>query len=506
VVGVDRDTALDCDVVVVGSGAGGGVVAGILAGAGLNVVVLEQGPNPGAGDFTQIEGDMFHDLYLDHGTVMTHSGSLPILAGSCVGGGTVINWTTSFQLPEPLREEWNRRSGLSLFTSPEFQQSFDRVRDRVNVGIEWTAPGPRDVVFERGLHALGWPVAAIPRNVTDCREGLECGYCGYGCRHGAKNSTAHTYLADAVAAGARVVARCSAERVLVEQGRARGVVGHVTGPDGRRCTVLVRARAVVVACGALHTPALLARSGASHPGVGRNLYLHPVSAVGAYFDERIEPWSGALQTRYSTVLADMDGRGYGARFETGPIHFGLPASAFGWESARAFREDVGRLGHLSVVGILLRDREPGRVAVGRDGRPRARYEVSRYDAAHMRKAIEGGAKILAAAGAKELFTLQTPPTRVAPGHTGWLEEFMARADATGYRKFRMSYVSFHQMGTAAMGADRARGVVGPDGRSFETPGLYVADASAFPAPSGVNPMITIMAIADHVAHGLAAAL
>jgi choline dehydrogenase-like flavoprotein len=501
---VDRDTTLDCDVVVVGSGAGGGVVAGVLAAAGRDVIVLEKGGNPASRDFSQIEGEMFHELYLDHGMVMTHSGSMPILAGSCVGGGTTINWTTSFQLPERLRQEWDRRSGLGLFTSSGFQESFDRVRDRVNIGIEWTAPGPRDVAFERGLKALGWPVAAIPRNVTDCREGLECGYCGYGCRHGAKNSTARTYLADAVGAGARLVAHCEVERVVVEGGRARGVVGRVPGADGRAHTVTVRARAVVASCGALQTPALLARSGLSHPRLGRNLHLHPVSAVGAFFPERIEPWSGALQTRYSTQLADLDGRGYGARFETGPIHFALPASAFGWESARAIREDVGRLAHMGHVGILLRDRDAGRVAVGKDGRPRAHYDVSRYDAAHMRKAIEAGARIMAAAGASEVFTLQTPPARARPGRTGWLEEFMARADATGYRRFRMSYVSFHQMGTAAMGADRARGVVGETGESFDVRGLYVADGSTFPAPSGVNPMITIMAIADRVARGIAA--
>jgi choline dehydrogenase-like flavoprotein len=163
---------------------------------------------------------------------------------------------------------------------------------------------------------------------------------------------------------------------------------------------------------------------------------------------------------------------------------------------------VARLGHMGHVGILLRDRDPGRVAVGRDGLPRAQYDVSRYDAAHMRTAIEAGARVMAAAGAEELFTLQTPPARVRPGTTRWLEDFMARADATGYRRFRMSYVSFHQMGTAAMAADPARGVVDQRGACFGTSGLYVADGSAFPAPSGVNPMLTIMAIADHVARGL----
>jgi choline dehydrogenase-like flavoprotein len=502
----DRDVTLECDVVVVGSGAGGGAAAGVLAAAGRDVVVLEKGGNPAPRDFSQIEGEMFQRLFLDQGMVMTHSGSMPILAGSCVGGGTVINWTTSFQLPERVREEWDARSGLSLFARPPFQESLDRVVDHVHVGLEWTMPGGRDLAFERGLKALGWSVAPIPRNVTGCREGLECGYCGYGCRHGAKNSTARTYLADAVAAGARLIPDCEVERVILERGRAAGVVGRARGSDGRSHTVMVRARAVVVACGALHTPALLVRSGLTHPLIGRNLYLHPVSAVGAFFPERIEPWSGTLQARHSTQLADMDGRGYGARFETGPIHFALPASAYGWESARAMREDVGRLAHMGHVGILLRDREAGRVAVGRDGRPRAHYEVSRYDAGHMRRAIEAGARVMAAAGADEIFTLQTPPARARPGRTGWLEGFMARADATGYRRFRLSYVSFHQMGTAAMGADRDRGVVSGSGECFDAAGLYVADGSAFPAPSGVNPMITIMAIADHVARGLAAAL
>jgi choline dehydrogenase-like flavoprotein len=502
---VDHDTTLECDVVVVGSGAGGGVVAGVLAGDGHDVVVLERGGNPSSCDFTQLEGQAFQELFLDRGMLMTHSGSMPILAGSCLGGGTVINWTTSFPLPQRIREEWDRHAGVRLFATTEFQAALDRVAARSGVGVGWSTPGGRDAVFERGLRALGWPVATIPRNVTDCREGLECGYCGYGCRHGAKNSTARTYLADAAAAGARLVPHCEVERVLIERERVTGVAGHARGPDGRRHAVTVRAKVVVAACGALNTPALLARSGLTSRALGRNLHLHPVTAVGAFFPERIEPWGGALQTRYCTHVADMDGRGYGARFETGPIHFALPASAFGWEGARALREDVGRLAHMGHVGILLRDRDPGRVVVGRDGRPRAHYDVSRYDAAHMRRAIEAGARVMAAAGASEVFTLQTPPARGRPDGSGWLPAFMARADATGYRRFRLSYVSFHQMGTAAIAGDRGRGVVNDRGEAFDVRGLYVADASAFPGTSGVNPMITIMAIADHVAHAIAAA-
>jgi len=503
---VNADTSLDCDVVVIGSGAGGGVVAGLLAAAGRDVIVLEKGGNPAASDFTQVEGDIFNSLFLDRGMIMTDNGSMPILAGSCLGGGTVINWTTSFALPDSIRAEWDRRSGLHTFESREFGEALERVQTRLDVGTRWTTPGRRDQLLEAGLRSLGWPVEPIPRNVTDCLEGLECGFCTYGCRHGAKNSTANTYLRDAAAGGARLVPNCAVERVLVERGRAVGARGVVRGAGGQTHAVTVRARAVVVACGAIWTPVLLRVSGLTNPQIGRNLHLHPVSAMGAFFPDRVEPWGGAMQTRYCAQFADMDGNGYGARFETGPIHFALPASAFGWANPRQLRDDVGRLAHMGHVGILLRDRDAGRVTPNRWGHPRVRYDVSPYDAAHMRRAIEAAARVMAAAGAEELFTLQTPPARCRPTGEGWLPRFMAQADAIGYRRLRMSYVSFHQMGTAAMAADPARGAVGETGESFDVQGLYVADGSVFPGPSGVNPMITIMAVADHVARAINAIL
>ena len=498
---IDRDTTLECDVVVVGSGAGGGAVAGIISEAGRDVVVLEKGPNPGSRDMTQIEGEMLESLFLDRGTIMTQSGSLPILAGSCLGGGTVINWTTSFALPHRIKEEWDERSGLGLFTSDGFTRSLDRVQQRLNVGTQWSTPAMRDQLLERGLKALGWHVGPIPRNVTDCREGLECGYCGYGCRHGAKNSTARTYLASAAEHGARLVAHCEVERVLSDGDRATGVAGIVRDGNGRAHRITVRAGAVVVSCGAIYTPALLLRSGLGNRNIGHRLHLHPVSAVAGCFPDRVDPWGGALQTRYSEQFAYLDGT-YGFRLETGPIHFALPASAFGWEGARAWREDIARLAHTNVIGILLRDRGTGRVDVSRSGRPRVHYEVSPYDAKHMREGLRAAAQVLAAAGAEDVFTLQTPPTRAKTTGPDWLDRFTNTADRTGYRRFRMSYITFHQMGTAAMGRDPARSVIGENGETHEIRGLYVADGSAFPASSGVNPMITIMAIADHVAHGI----
>jgi choline dehydrogenase-like flavoprotein len=496
------DTALDCDIVVLGSGAGGGVAAGVLAESGKDVVVLERGPNPDPRAMTQIEGEMLDALYLDGGLLMTQSGSMPVLAGSCLGGGTVINYTTSFPLPEAVREEWDRVAGVSLFTSARFAQSLKRVAERGRVGTEWSSPGLRDMILERGLCRLGWHVDQLPRNVTGCKAGRECGFCGYGCRHGAKNSTDRTYLASAAKAGARLIPHCHVERVLLRGNRAEGVVAMVRRPGRAPLTLTVRSRVVVVACGTIHTPAVLVRSGIANANIGRNLFLHPATAVCGIFSHRVEPWSGALQTRYSDQFARLDGE-YGVRFETAPIHFALAASAFGWAGSRQSREDMARLAHTGLAGILLRDRHPGHVRVGRDGRPRVHYNLSAYDERHVRRGLAGAADVLAASGAEEIVTLQTPPVRIRPAEGAWRSRFLPEADRAGYRGNRMSFVSFHQMGTAALGRDPIRSVADETGQVHDVAGLYVADGSVFPRSSGVNPMLTIMAIADHVARGIA---
>ena len=495
---VQNDMTLECDAVVVGSGAGGGVVAGILAESGLDVVVLEKGKNLGPSDMSQVEGEMLGKSYLDGGMLMTQSGSMPILAGNCVGGGTVINYTTSFPPSDRVRAQWDEISGFELFTGRRFSESLERVSTRLNVGTEWSNPGVRDQILEKGLRELGWHVDKIPRNVTDCPEGLECGYCGYGCRHGTKNDNARTYLKDAVAANARIVESCDVNKVLIERGRATGVVGTVQGETGRVHEITVRAPVVVVACGSLHTPAVLKRSGLTNENLGRGLKLHPASAVMGVFPDPVEPWSGALQTRYSDQFADLDD-GYGVKFETAPIHLALPASAFGWESALRYRQDIERLAHTSLVGMLLRDRDSGHLSFTKQGKPRVHYDISDFDAGHIHRAVTAAAELLAAAGAKEVVTLHSPPVRVTPGSAGWIDGFKEACADRGYQRNRMSFISFHQMATASMGADAKNSVVGESGQVHGVKGLHVADASAFPTSSGVNPMITIMAIADHVA-------
>ena len=498
---ITGDTTLDCDVVVVGSGAGGGVAAGVLAQGGRSVIVLEKGAQHTPKDFSWIEGESFASSYLDRGLIMTESGSLPILAGQGLGGGTVINYSTSFAMPDRTREQWDHLSGLDLFTSSRFSESYARVHERLSVSTQWSIPIKRDRMFEEGCRALGWHVDTIPRNVKGCPDERRCGYCGYGCRDGAKQSTALTYLADATAAGARIVTRCDVEKALIERGRATGVVGRVTLGDGRTATLTVRAKTVIAACGSVYNPAFLARSGVPNPNIGRGLRLHPGSALAGIFPERMDPWLGYQQVRYSDQFAYQTD-GYGVKFEVLPMHFALPASAFGWVGPAEHKQDLRRLGHLGLVALLLRDRDPGRVVTGRDGRPRVHYELSAFDQQHVRTAMRGAAQLLAQQGATEIFTVQQPPARVKPGAAGWLDGLQSDMDARGYDRCRMAFITFHQMASCTMGKERGTSVVGETGESHDVKGLYVADASAFVTSSGVNPMITIMALADHIARGI----
>ena len=471
---VSRDTVLDCDVCVVGSGAGGGVAAAVLAQAGLDVLVLEAGGHYEEADFDGAELDGLRRLYHARGTTATDDHGIGILAGSCVGGGTVVNYTTSFRTPDEVRAEWG-----GVFATDAFTEALDAVCDRIGVTTGESTPSKREQVVSRGLEALDWHVAPMPRNVRGCDQDGVCGYCGYGCPLGAKQSTLRTWLVDAQDAGARLLARTRADRVLVDGGRARGVEARTD--DGH--TVTVRSRAVVAACGALETPALLRRSGLTAAGVGRNLHLHPVGGALAVFDEEIRPWEGTLQAIHSDQVE-------GVKLETTAIHPALLVGAAPWRSAAQHAELMSWLPRLSLVGVLVRDRDPGEVRVGRDGRPVVRYRLSERDVARLRAGTEASARVLEAAGAVRVVSAHAGYVHYEPGRSGNVETFMRDADACGWGPGQIALYSFHQMGTAAMGSvcDDSGAVVG-------TRNLVVADASAFPSASGVNPMVTIEALA-----------
>jgi choline dehydrogenase-like flavoprotein len=429
----------------------------------------------------------------------THDQSVALLAGSCLGGGTVVNYSTSFRTPEEVREEW-AGYGVPAFTSEEYTASLDAVWQRLGVNQEHNQPSSRERKLQEGCVSLGWHVDAMPRGVRGCAQGVECGYCPFGCRVGAKQSVVKTWLSDAHAAGARLVVGTRVARVLVSGGAARGVEARIA--DGS--TVTIRARAVIAACGAIHTPALLKRSGLSNPNIGRHLKLHPVAVVFGVFDEELRPWEGVMQALYSDqhrYLSD----GYGLKYETGALHPHLFIPFSPWRGAREHYALMEAMSSTVPIGVLLRDRDGGEVRVGRDGEPIVRYALSEFDTRHLRTGLDGAAQILEAAGARRIYSSHARWVGYEPG-TSTRDRFMADADGAGYGAGEITLGSFHIMASARMGGFPSVSACDPTGQTWEVRDLYVFDGSAFPTASGVNPQISIQAVAHMGARALAARL
>lgn len=495
------DTTLDCDVVVVGSGAGGGAAAARLAAAGLDLVVLERGDYYDDADFGIGELEALSTLY-SPGPQATAEGQLTLVAGTCLGGGTVVNWSTSLRTPDTVRDEW-AALGAAQFATDEYGDALDTVLRRLSVTDGRSPLSARDGVLVRGVESLGWEIDTLPRNVTDaCDAGVECGRCGYGCRIGAKQSVTKTWLADAAARGARLVVGADVRKVDVRDGRAHGVTA-VT-PTGARITV--RANAVVVAAGAIQTPAILRRSGLRNRNIGEHLRLHPASAVFGTFGEQIRPWEGGLQTRISRQHADLDGDGYGVIYETGPMHPGMLVGFMNWRGSAAHREAMLSLGNTAAIGVITRDRDSGRVTVDKDGEPVVHYTLSDRDRAHLHRGIAGAAEILEAAGADAVFSGHQSGASYEPGKRGSHEQFVAECLRSGYAPGQCAMAALHIMGSARMGGSADMSALNPDGATWEVPNLVVADASCFPTSSGVNPMVSIEAIGWMNAGRLAATL
>lgn len=504
---VSQPTTLEADVCVIGSGAGGGVVAAQLAASGRSVIVLEGGPPDQAADFDQREIVGTQRLYLDQGTTASRDLGVAILAGSCVGGGTSINWQTSLRTPDFIRDEWADRSGVGAFADESFTRALDTVCERLNVGTSESARNGNNAALERGCAALGYRWIEIPRNSRGCDQ-AQCGYCVFGCRVGGKQSTAITYLRDAQQTGrVTIVAACKAERLRLERGQVVGA--QATAYDersGTRVPVRVNARTVVVAAGALETPAFLLRSGIEHPQLGRNLYLHPTSAVAGRYDEPVRGWIGAPQTVLCDEFLRVRGN-YGFWFETAPIHPGLIALAQPWHGARDHRARMQQVAHVSAFIILVRDRQGGRVRVDSEGRAVIDYGIGRMERELLQEGLATAARLHWAAGAAEIHTLHGRDhtlKRSASSRAMDIDAFCQEVAGLPVHGNRCSIFSAHQMGTARMGVDPRSAVCDEHGQVHGVPGLYVADGSLFPASSGVNPMITIMALAHHVGAVIAA--
>lgn len=502
---VTTDTTLECDVVIVGSGAGGGVVAGELTAAGKSVIVLEMGGYYNESDFAHYEAQGYQKMYLGGGALTTKDQGVTLVAGSCLGGGTVVNYCTSFRTPDTVRSEWAERHKLPAFTEKTYDASMDAVSKRINANQDHNTPAKREALMRQGLEKLGWHVDKMPRDVRDCPQDHGCGYCMFGCQRSAKQSTLITYLQDAYNGGARMIVRCRADRVLIEQGRAAGVVATVTTPTGEQRSLTVRAKAVIAAAGSLQTPALLLRSGMTNPAIGRYLRLHPATAVWGIMREDAEPFGGPLQALYSDQFANLND-GYGFKFESVPIHPGTLSLSMPWLSGRQHKDLMRRYRNIIPIGILLRDHDSGQVKIDKHGQSVIEYCLSAYDRAHIHRGVEAAAQVLEAIDAEEIIAPSPQWISYRPGVSSSREEFLRQMAATNYRPNYAGLITYHQMGSCRMGSNPQTSVVNEHNESHEVRGLFVTDASAFPTSTGTNPMLTVMSIAHMAAQHIKTAV
>ncbi|KAE8355990.1 hypothetical protein BDV28DRAFT_11962 [Aspergillus coremiiformis] len=526
--GEDSET-IDTDVVIVGSGCGGSVTAKNLAEAGYKVVVVEKGYQYSTKHFPMNFSEGSVTMFENGGALTSDDGSIGIFAGSTWGGGGTINWSAALQTQGYVRQEW-ANTGLPFFTSLEFQNSLDRVCDRMGVSADHTTHNRQNRLLLEGAQKLGYAAKPVPQNTGGAKH--YCGHCIMGCHSAGKKGPTETFLADAANAGAIFVEGFHTEKVLFTEitgGRvASGVEGTwtsrdaylgVAGVSAVRRKVIINAKRVVVSCGTLQSPLLLLRSGLKNPQIGRNLHVHPVVVSGAVFDERVHPWEGAALTAVVNEFENLDGHGHGAKIECVSMLPSVFLPAFAWRDGLDWKQFVAKLPRMTGFIALTKDRNSGRVYPDpADGRCRVDYTVSAFDRKHIVEALVATAKIAYISGAKEFHTSSSeiPPfirpeggsDRESPEGTNnaalqsWIKEVRSKT----LNPERTIFASAHLMGTCRMGKSPRTGVVDPDCQVWGTRGLYVVDASVFPSASGVNPMVTNMAIADWASSQIAKSL
>ncbi|HEY6550600.1 MAG TPA: GMC family oxidoreductase, partial [Solirubrobacterales bacterium] len=486
----------ECDVVIVGSGAGGAVAAATLAELGLDVIVLEAGQSFNRKNYPDEPLAAIASLYRDGGlTIAEGRPQIPIPVGRAVGGTTVVNSGTCFRAPQPVLEDWCNRFGIDWAQDLDF--AFAEAEEFLRVTpLDPERMGRNGQLAMEGAAALGASGGPISRNAGNC---VQCSSCPFGCEIDAKRGMHVSYLPRAVAAGARLRSGVEARRILVKDSQAVGVSCEMTADGPQTCRYVtseahrpyvVRARvATIVAGGALGTPELLLRSGIGGRQTGRNLHIHPACWVGARYEEEVRGWDGVMQSYYvdqwepQRILLE-------ATFT--PLAFGG-----GWlqGTGRQHQQAMLDFGQVGSIGVHLSDESQGRINLAGDGSLRASYKLTTEDADRLTFGIARAAEIHFAAGATEVYPNIARAGVLTPTR-------LADFEATRFKPSELRLEAFHPMGTARI-APEATGVCAPDGSVYGIGNLYVADASLFPTSVGVNPMMTVIAFAKQIAGKLA---
>lgn len=503
------DMHYEADVAIVGSGAGGGVTAEILAQAGLKVIIIEEGPLRTSNDFRMREAEAYPTLYQESAARKTADKAINILQGRCVGGSTTVNWTSSFRTPPETLNWWQTALGLKSLSVAAMAPWFAQMEQRLHVRPWHLTPNENNAVLARGAEKLGVPVAVIPRNVRDC---WNLGYCGMGCPTNAKQSMLLTTIPTALDLGAMLISRLRAERLEFSGQQATQLIASALQIDGLHPSgvrVTVHARHFVLAGGAINSPALLLRSQAADPHglLGKRTFLHPTVISSGLFDHDIAGYAGAPQSIYSDHFlhnAAVDGP-LGFKLEVPPLHpvlFSTTLQGFGESHARLMQN----FARSQTILALVRDgfhpqSQGGQVSLRRDGSPVLDYRLNDTYWVAARRALLAMAEIQFAAGASWV----TPVHEGSPGYTSWAEARKSLAELP-LAPLRCRVVSAHVMGGCAMAASPEGGVVSDEGRHFQITNLSIHDGSIFPTSIGANPQLSIYGLVARNASILAAAL
>ncbi|XP_074302600.1 long-chain-alcohol oxidase FAO1-like [Silene latifolia] len=507
---------INCDVVIVGSGSGGAVAAAILAGAGQKVVVLEKGNYYTSSDYSSLEGPSMGELYEKGGKIPTTDGSVMLLAGSTVGGGTAVNWAAALNTPDDVLKEWAEVHGLPMFNSPRYRFAMECVNQRLGVTEGCVKEGFQNQVLRKGCENLGLEAERVPRNSS---ESHYCGSCYCGCRSGDKQGTDVTWLVDAVNMGAVVITGTKAEKLLFEKNVING--GH----RGKRCIGVVassvngkikrkfeiKAKVTVAACGSLLTPPLLRSSGLRNTHIGKNLHIHPSQMVWGYFPQEGDTlkfegtiYEGGLITSAHKVLSEQRSSTPRALIETPALGPAGCAALFPWESGMEVKKRLLRYSRTSHLFVMIRDEGSGEVR----SEMRVSHKFTDRDRENMTAGLRRALQILIAAGATEVGTYRSDAQKFeCKGKSKEeIEDFLGSVFAT---RGPMSVHQWgicctaHQMGSCRMGKSDKDGAVDENGESWEVEGLFVCDGSVLPSAVGVNPMITIQSTAYCISKRLA---
>jgi choline dehydrogenase-like flavoprotein len=497
---------LTCDVAIVGTGAGAGITAELLTKAGLDVILIEEGPLRTSSDFNQKETEAYTSLYQESAARANIDNSVTILQGRCVGGTTVINWTSSFRTPDDTLKFWQDNFGLSDITKDSMAPYFDKAEARLNI-LPWAAaPNANNELLRTGANKLGIPAHVIPRNVKGC---WNLGSCGMGCPTNAKQSMLVTTIPAALTAGARLCYQTRAEKLEIKNGEVQALICsgiHTNGDRANDKQLRIVAKHFVVSGGAINSPALLKRSDTPDPHglIGTRTFLHPVAFSSAVYNDKVEGWAGAPQTIYSDHFLHtqpVDGP-IGFKIEATPMHPGLMGvllGGIGGELAERFKNYP----HTQMLLSLMRDgfhpeAAGGTVMLNIDGSPLLNYKLTPYILDGFRRSYLAMAEMQFAAGAQKVLPYH------ASGHyyTSWAE---AKQAIMGYEMapFKAGAGSAHVMGGCRISGKEELGVVQADGTHWHVKNLSVHDGSLFPTSVGANPQLSIYGLTSRLATQLA---